>query len=99
MPPEVYRRRRAPTACTVSAALPVTAIADLPLRVPSDDAELLEAIELLAAVKQVGSRLRQSRRERAVQLLGCLPTQQQAKHWLPALNELRAEPSLRRAAG
>ncbi len=97
MPPEVYRRRTPPQSTPVAVAS--APLAELPPRVPTLDAELLEAIDLLGALKQVGARLRQSRRERLVRLLGRMPTQQEAKHWLPALNELRAEPELSRAAG
>lgn len=97
MPPEVYRRRTSTKSTPVSVAS--APLAELPPRVPTQEDELLEAIDLLGAVKQVGSRLRQSRRERLIRLLGRMPTQQEAKHWLSALNELRAEPELNRAAG
>jgi len=97
MPPEVHRRRTSTKSTPVAVA--PSALAELPPRVPTQEAELLEAIDLLGAVKQVGSRLRQSRQERLVRLIGRMPTQQEAKHWLPVLNELRAEPELNRAAG
>lgn len=63
------------------------------------DAQLKDAVELLAAWKQVGGRLKMSRQARLRALFGCLPTQQQAKLWIPALGELRKEPALRQASG
>lgn len=68
---------------------------ELPPRVPRQDHELKEAVDLCNAVKQVGARLKLSRQERLRQLLGCMPTQQEAKLWVPILNEMRREPALR----
>lgn len=96
--PQVLRRRPLPAARDAPHSNPRPP-RELPARVPERDSDLLEAISLLAALKQVGARLRQSRQLRLESLLGCKPTQEEAKLWLPALNELRNEPHLRRNAG
>lgn len=63
----------------------------LPPRVPEELPLLEEAMMLLGAYVQVAGKLRQSRLERLREVVGTLPSVEQAKAWKSGLKELRAD--------
>lgn len=68
-----------------------SSVPDLPPKVPVELGDLLRAVQLIGALGQAGSRLREKHRRELERLLGCVPDQQQAARWKEELKEIRRE--------